>query len=421
MSDRADEAIATQLDAAGAQAVARGAHATAAAAFERASELSEDPSRKGQRLLWAAQTSVAAGRSTAALALADRAQPLIQAQVNAAELDVVRTVVSLRQGSPADTFSLARSAAAGLGEREPERALRMVSAMVWASGYGGWAADGVRDAHAVLQDIHGGGDHCAFMQTMLDAAMMLLGGDAAGARDRFDQALLIADTLKTDPRVSRLAGLIDMWTADFEPARERFARVVAQLRAAGSLSELEGAMLLLAISEMLRHRVRAASEAAAEGLELLHQLGYEQDEICYLAVQAWAASLDCIAAAASTKRSCAGESTTPSPSSRIQRNSGPSSSETANTTHWYSSPRSVEPTGPINPASGFRSASWRQIAADSNIVKPSPSWSAGTRPCGWRSRCSSDRRSTPLISVKSYGAPISSSNHSTRLDRVRGM
>jgi hypothetical protein len=97
-------------------------------------------------------------------------------------------------------------------------------------------------------------------------------------------------------------------------------------------------------------------------------------------------------------------------------NSGASSSDTANTTHWYTSPRPVEPTGPINPAPGFRSASWRQIAADSNIVAPSPSWSAWTRPSGWRSRCSSDRLSAPLISVNSYGAPISSSNHSTRLD-----
>src|SRR2546423_7764879 len=34
----------------------------------------------------------------------------------------------------------------------------------------------------------------------------------------------------------------------------------------------------------------------------------------------------------------------------------------------------------MKPASGSRSASWRQIAADSNIVVPSPRSSAGTRP-----------------------------------------
>ena len=50
-------------------------------------------------------------------------------------------------------------------------------------------------------------------------------------------------------------------------------------------------MLLLAISEMLSNRVQAARETAAEGLELMHQLGYEQDEICYLAVRAWSGAM----------------------------------------------------------------------------------------------------------------------------------
>jgi DNA-binding CsgD family transcriptional regulator len=292
VSDRADEAIASQLDAVGAQAVSRGAHATAAAAFERAGELSEDAPGKGRRLTWAAQTSVAAGRSAAALKLAERAQALIDDRVNASELTVVRAIVSLRQGMPAETFSLARRAAAALADHQPEGALQMVGLMVWAAAHGGWAPIGIRDAHAALQEIRGGGPRRDFMETMLDAATALLGGDAAVAGDGFDQAIQIADTIEMDPDVTRLAGLIGMWTADFTSARDRFARVVAQFRAAGSLTELEGTMPLLAISEMCTSRVQAAAEVTAEGLELMHQLGYEQDEISYLALRAWTASLE---------------------------------------------------------------------------------------------------------------------------------
>ena len=292
VSDHEDEAIAIQLDAAGAQAVSRGAHATAAAAFERAGELSEDAPRKGLRLMWAAQTSVAAGRSAAALALAERAQPLIDDRVNASELDVVRAIVSLRQGMPAETFSLARSAAAALAEHQPERALQMVGLMVWAAAHGGWAAIGVPDAHAALQAIRGGGARQEFMEAMLEAAVALLRGDAVLGGDGFDRALQIADTVETDPDVTRLAGLIAMWTADFTSARDRFARVVAQFRVAGSLTELEGTMPLLAISEMCTSRVQAAADTTAEGLELMHQLGFEQDEISYLALQAWTAALE---------------------------------------------------------------------------------------------------------------------------------
>jgi hypothetical protein len=61
-ADRADESIAAELDAAGAQAVLRGANATAAAAFERAAELSQQAPRRVCRLISAAQTSLATPR-----------------------------------------------------------------------------------------------------------------------------------------------------------------------------------------------------------------------------------------------------------------------------------------------------------------------------------------------------------------------
>jgi len=290
-SDHADEAISAELDAAGAQAAARGAYGPAAAAFERAAELSEDPAKRGQRLLWAGQASLGAGRSQAALALVDRAGPLIQDPVGASEVDVVRAVVSMREGSPADTFSLARSAASALAQQAPERALDLVSLMIWAAATGGWSANAVPDALAALAQITGGGARREFMQTMLDGAMALLGGEAVSAGDLFADGLTQADNLASDVTMTEIAGLIGQWTADFPPARDRVARVVAQRRAEGSVIELAGSLPLLAIGEMCTGHTQAADEAIAEGLELLHELGFEQDEISYLALQAWSASL----------------------------------------------------------------------------------------------------------------------------------
>ena len=74
------------------------------------------------------------------------------------------------------TFTLARSPATTLGQREPERALEMVALMIWAAATGGWAASGVTDAHATLTQITGGGPRRAFMQAMLDGAIALLHG-----------------------------------------------------------------------------------------------------------------------------------------------------------------------------------------------------------------------------------------------------
>jgi DNA-binding CsgD family transcriptional regulator len=50
-------------------------------------------------------------------------------------------------------------------------------------------------------------------------------------------------------------------------------------------------MPLLAISELCTSRADASAEVTAEGLELMRQLGYEQDEISYIALQAWTTSL----------------------------------------------------------------------------------------------------------------------------------
>ena len=175
--------------------------------------------------------------------------------------------------APPPTFSLARSAASALAGHAPERALDLVSLMIWAAATGGWSASAVPDARATLAQITGGGARREFMQTMLDGAMALLRGEAAPAGDLFADALAQADSLPSDVIVTQIAGLIGQWTADFTPARNRFARVVAQRRAEGSLTELAGSLPLLAIGEMCTGHTQAANEAIAEGLELLHQLG----------------------------------------------------------------------------------------------------------------------------------------------------
>jgi len=177
--------------------------------------------------------------------------------------------------APPPTFSLARSAASALAGHAPERALDLVSLMIWAAATGGWSASAVPDARATLAQITGGGARREFMQTMLDGAMALLRGEAAPAGDLFADALAQADSLPSDVIVTQIAGLIGQWTADFTPARNRFARVVAQRRAEGSLTELAGSLPLLAIGEMCTGHTQAANEAIAEGLELLHQLGFE--------------------------------------------------------------------------------------------------------------------------------------------------
>jgi DNA-binding CsgD family transcriptional regulator len=306
-TERADENVAAELEAAARQAAARGALATAAAAFERAAELSQQAPGQGRRFTWAAQASAAAGFSETALALVERARPLVTDQTGVAELEIVSAAVSFRHGSATETFALLRKAASALAETEPERALEMVALMVQAAAYGAWVANGVTQARQMLDRVRGGGARHVFLSTLLDGARALLDGDAALGRECLGDAMQIEAQLGADPAMATMAGLFGLWVADYLPARDRFARIVAQRRAEGSLTELVGALFFLAASELCVSRLQAGFDAAAEGLELARQLGYENDEISYLALHAWITALmgkeqECRECAASAMR-----------------------------------------------------------------------------------------------------------------------
>jgi len=304
-TERADEAIAAELDTAGAEAVARGAHVTAAAAYERAAELSQQAPGQAHRLLCAAQTSLAAGFTEAALTLAERARPLMTDPVDVAELDLICATVSMKQGPPVHAFDLLRNAAVALAERDPDRALEMIARMVLAAAQGGWVAAGITDAHRVIERVRGGGAPGDFMRAFLPGAIALRDGDAAVAAERFGTAFQIEAGLAGSPMVTMMTGMARMWLADFASARDRFARLVAQRRAEGSLPDLVFALFYLAASEICTGRVQAGFDASAEGLEIVRQLGSANDETSYLALHAWITALlgqeqecrDCAAAA----------------------------------------------------------------------------------------------------------------------------
>ena len=285
-TERADETIAAELEAAGAQAVVRGAYATAATAYERAAELSQQAPPKARRLISAAQTSLAAGLLDTALMLTERARPLVTDQVDTAELEIIRATISSRQDSPVNAFAMISDAAAALAGQKPDRALEMIVLMVLTAASGGWATQGIIDARQVMEGVRGGGGVKDFMHAFLRGGIALRDGDASVAAVRFDEAQKLEARLAS-PLVTTMAGVIGMWTANFPSARDRFARLVAQRRAEGSLPELALALFLLAAGEMCTGRIQAGFDASAEGLELARQIGSLNDEASYLALHAW--------------------------------------------------------------------------------------------------------------------------------------
>jgi len=170
-----DESIADELASNAELTAGQGAHGAAAAAFERAAELSDDPARRGERLCRAARASLDAGQLDAALALADRARPL---GADPAELAAVRAIERSRRGSIADADAL----------------LRDVPNSPW-SALVALQRDGDQRA---LDDIHlgdGGGIPATVAKLTVRAAVQVAARQMSDAAATIAQALEIAQPL----------------------------------------------------------------------------------------------------------------------------------------------------------------------------------------------------------------------------------
>ena len=116
-----DDAVAAELESTGDHALGRGAHAAAAAAFERSADLSGVAHEKGRRLARAAHAALDSGRRDTALSLAERADPLVADPLDRAELEVVRAAVDFHRGIPDEAHRTLMDGAVAIADSSSTR------------------------------------------------------------------------------------------------------------------------------------------------------------------------------------------------------------------------------------------------------------------------------------------------------------
>jgi signal transduction histidine kinase len=298
VADRPDETIAEQLEAAGSQAVDRGAHATASAALERAADLSEQPARKGHLLTRAAQASIDAGWPEAGMALVERARPLVEGPVDEATLNLACSAVVGRRGSTLDAYALVVEAAEKLADVAPDMALELVLWSLLAGHQGGWEERIVGQARQRVAAIDASGESKRFAVLFLDASQAVMDGDLSRARELFDAAAAGAEAMGAGTVLSYgagpslfLASVIHMTTGDMPRARELLAGGLAANRSHGGITALAGTLPLCAFVELRAGRPAVAAALTAEALGIAEQLSFDNDRTACLAVDAGIAAL----------------------------------------------------------------------------------------------------------------------------------
>ncbi|GIJ50301.1 LuxR family transcriptional regulator [Virgisporangium aliadipatigenens] len=307
-----DEEVAALLHDSAERARARGGHAAAATAFERAAALTLEAQRRGERLADAADAAWQAGLPERAKSLVDGAAELASTVPLRARVAHLRGSIAAVSGELTAAYATLVAAAEPIATTEPARA----AAMLTEAGQSAWLAGDVRGLHAVATRLaalphtappsappaaapneqtaaaHSGPTGGAAQAAVPMSAELILGldrllsGDTARAVGHLREVAARA-TQSPDLRAVMLTAAGSMFLGDDSVALGLFSTGVARARSAGAAAVLPALLAPLSSLEAWTGRFAAATANATEGLRIAHDTGQENPGAHLHAVLSW--------------------------------------------------------------------------------------------------------------------------------------
>ncbi|MFI6537638.1 AAA family ATPase [Nonomuraea sp. NPDC050547] len=293
-----DERAAAELERAAAQAAERNGHAAAAAAYERAAELS--PPARGRLFVQAAEAALAAGELDRARTLAERARPELRdtpppsARPETRDTPLnrrcARALAAALSGQGAfrqANLVLIEQVAAGRDD-DPDAALGTLMDAVGNAWFAG-DRDMVARTADQLDAIGGGAGPFRLVQDWIVSLAMErsteglppMGEVVAAARRGHARPL----------HLMHIAGLGLIAGLDYQ-AYDLTAEVTAESRAAGTIGLLPPALYHLAVAESTLGRHRDAAGSATEALTIAEDTGQWQWSSLSAGVLAYLAAIE---------------------------------------------------------------------------------------------------------------------------------
>ena len=283
-----DAHAAEELERAGVRARRRSAHASAAAALERAAALSVDVASQGRRLVAAATTAWHAGQPDRASALLERADPLVSDRRLRADVEHLKGEIQLRCGVLLDACDILMAGAADIAAVDTRKALQM---LLQAREAAGWAGDTPRTIET--------GHRAAGLPKSDDPASRFLADLLVGVGSLYEGKTAIGLPLVLDV-VARIDDFDEpgwvSWAAtgaqavgDEARAAVLLQRAIALARASGAVDELTYVLLSYVLMGLLAGRLDVSAEAT-EGLTLAREAGLPNAASTHLAMLAWFAA-----------------------------------------------------------------------------------------------------------------------------------
>ena len=281
-----DEEVVAALEATAARAEARTGHLAAARAFERAAELSANPADRG-RLAAAARAASLAGRDDRAVALADRARPLVVDSHMLGELARVRAEAIVIHGRPGDAVPLLLDAARAT--HDPAQALDLLVSAARAGVEAGIPAV-IAEATELAEAVRPKDETSSFMRDPLTGQGAMWAGDTERGARLLGHA--IGWTERSDePRFLAWGSRGALFLGQHDRAAELLDRRAALARERGEVSTLATALGLRAFQLLLVNRFDDAGVAASEAAAIARELGATNLVPVPIGVLAWVAAI----------------------------------------------------------------------------------------------------------------------------------
>jgi DNA-binding CsgD family transcriptional regulator len=263
-----DEQVAAQLERSAEQALRRAGPTAAAAALDRAAELSE---RAGDRSRRAVAAAAAWWQGGDAVRAGERLEQAERSGPEAVRLDLagLRALIELRAGTPAEAVGLLRPIIPEALRGDRHQAVRLLLVLGEATFHANMA-DPYAEIAAALEDLPLDGDEPDDVLTRLfRAACRVRTGRAPGLH----HGDLAAVERLTDPAMLGWAGGMAIGLGDPELARRLWSGAVRQARALGAAGTLAWALEYLVADELGHGQLDTAEAHAEEGYQFAEESG----------------------------------------------------------------------------------------------------------------------------------------------------
>ncbi|HEY5879303.1 MAG TPA: AAA family ATPase [Nakamurella sp.] len=276
-----DPDVAAEIERVGERATARGAHAVAATAFERAAHLTPAEAERSRLFVRAGAAAWQAGQPGRAQALLDSVEPMVAGQRVVAQVLALRGTIAARQGDLQVAQDLLTDAAHAVEGLDPDEAIGLHGDAVVADFF---LADAVaaRRSGSAIRRLMGGpvAEWARAVGSMSIGMAQVLAGEPGIAAIRSGVGML-AEGDQQDLRVpARWRTVGALWLREAHTGRRLLAEAVEDRRALADLGELPSLLFYRAVDHAATGRWERAAADYTEAIALAREF----DQITLLAM-----------------------------------------------------------------------------------------------------------------------------------------